>query len=337
MKLRKAFLAAAMAAALLTPSLAVGSVAEATPPGAEPEIELLVAGLSGTSGSTVGPDGALYVPEGATGEITRIDPRTGETSTYASGLPKAVVGIGGAVDIAFRHGTAYILVTMVTPDVGGSSENGIYRVDDADSFTLIANLGKYSKRHPPKTHFDLAYGVQFALEAVRSGFLVTDGHHNRVLHVSDSGRIKQLVRFANIVPTGLAVSGRTVYMAEAGPVPHLPATGKVVAFTLDHPKSTWQVAAGYSLLTDVEFAKCGHLFAVSQGNSPGVVPAGSPALADSGELLRVKRNGMFAVVADALDLPVSVAFIRGNAFVTTLNGEVWKIHDVAPRWCGGHR
>ena len=35
--------------------------------------ELLVDGLQGATGSTIGPDGALYVIEGAIGQITRID------------------------------------------------------------------------------------------------------------------------------------------------------------------------------------------------------------------------------------------------------------------------
>ena len=44
------------------------------------------------AGSTVGPDGALYVTVGATGEVVRIDPRTGAKAVFASGVPPAVVG-----------------------------------------------------------------------------------------------------------------------------------------------------------------------------------------------------------------------------------------------------
>lgn len=49
--------------------------------------QLLVTGLQGASGSTIGPGGALYATEGAVGRIIRVDPRTGNTSTFASGLP----------------------------------------------------------------------------------------------------------------------------------------------------------------------------------------------------------------------------------------------------------
>jgi hypothetical protein len=86
-------------------------------------------------------------------------------------------------------------------------------------------------------------GVQYALETYRGGFLVTDGHHNRVLRVTLDGEVTELIAFDNIVPTGLAVAGHTVYMAEAGPVPHLPQDGKVVAFRPKSPTAT-EVASG---------------------------------------------------------------------------------------------
>ena len=72
-------------------------------PSRGPKATLLVAGLEGGSGSPIGPDGALYVTEGAAGRITRIDPQTGEITTFASGLPKMnpAIGIGGATDVAF--------------------------------------------------------------------------------------------------------------------------------------------------------------------------------------------------------------------------------------------
>ena len=283
--------------------------------------------MQGTIGGAIGPDHALYVPEGALGRITRIDPRTGDATTFADGLPRAVLPIGGAIDVAFVGRTAYVLVTLVSDDVGGDQIDGIYRVDDADSFTVIADLGAYSRAHPPRTPFDVPTGLQFALEPIAGGFLVSDGHHNRVLRVSHRGSISELIGFDNIVPAGLAAQGSRVYMAETGPVPHLPETGKVVTFRRHDPAAT-DVASGFSLVVDVELDRRGALFALSQGDSPGVVPPASPALPDSGELLRVNRNGTFSVVVDHLDLPTSLHFIRDTAFVVTLNGEVWRIEGV---------
>src|ERR1700745_1284187 len=110
--------------AMITPS-----AASASSPCQGPTATRLVTGLEGAMGSTIGPDGALYVPEGAAGRISRVDPQTGEKTTFASGLPRAIIGIGGAIDVAFIDNIAYALVTLVSPDLGGSHVDGIYRVD----------------------------------------------------------------------------------------------------------------------------------------------------------------------------------------------------------------
>jgi hypothetical protein len=121
---------------------------------------------------------------------------------------------------------------------------------------VVADIGEFAISNPPATPFDVPSGLQYALEPYRGGFLVTDGHHNRVLRVALDGEVSELIGFGNIVPTGLAVRGKTIYMAEAGPVPHVPENGKVVAF---RPRSTTvrEVASGSPLLVDVELAAGG--------------------------------------------------------------------------------
>ena len=114
--------AVVMSCVLSAPSAANAS------PSAQPRVQPLVSGLQGSLGSTVGPDGALYVAEGVAGQISRIDPRNGHRSIFASGLPKRVAPVGGPMDVAFIGHTAYVLVSVVSPDVGGSDVDGIYRV-----------------------------------------------------------------------------------------------------------------------------------------------------------------------------------------------------------------
>jgi sugar lactone lactonase YvrE len=314
-----------LAAALI--GMIMPFAASAAPPSGAPNPTQLLTGLEGGSGSTVGPGGALYVTEGAAGRISRVDPKTGDITTFASGLPASIVGIGGAIDVAFIGKTAYALVTLVGSDVGGSDIVGLYRVDGPDSFTVVADIGAFALSNPPTTPFDIPTGLQYALETYRGGFLVTDGHHNRVLRVTRDGEVTELIAFDNIVPTGLAASGNTVYMAEAGPVPHEPEDGKVVSFG---PKSTTatEVASGASLLVDVEFGRGRDLYALSQGVFSGG-PAGSPALPNTGSLLKVNGDGTFTVVADGLDRPTSLEFIGNTAYVVTLTGEIWKIDSVS--------
>jgi sugar lactone lactonase YvrE len=309
-------------------ALVAPAAAGATPRTGDATATRLVTGLQGGSGSTIGPDGAMYVAENAAGRITRVDPKTGATRIYASGLPKLIpaAGFGGPVDIAFLGRTAYVLVTLVGPDVGGSDVVGLYRVDGPDSFTVVADIGAFSINHPPATDFFVPSGVQYALETYRGGFLVTDGHHNRVLRVTRDGEVSELRAFANIVPTGLEVRGRTIYMAEAGPIPHLPENGKVVAFR-SKSTSVSEVASGSPLLVDVEFGRGHRLYALSQGVGSGG-PEGSPALPNTGALVRVNKDGTLSVVIDALNQPTSLEFIGRTAYVVTLGGEIWKIKGV---------
>jgi hypothetical protein len=152
--------------------------AKRIPPGA-PTAELLVAGLEGGSGSAIGPGGDLYVTEAHAGRISRVDPQTGEITTFASGLPLRMPGFpfGGVVDVAFIGKTAYALVTLVGPDVGGSEIVGIYRVDGLDSFTVVADIGEFNSQNPPSIPFPffVPSGAQYALENFRGGFLVPMG------------------------------------------------------------------------------------------------------------------------------------------------------------------
>ena len=283
-------------------------------------------------GSAIGPGGDLFVPNGVAGTIFRIDPKTGSRTTYASGLPQllAPVGIGGVTDVAFIGSTAYALVTLVQDPVlfPTGHVNGIYRIDGPGSFTIIADLGAYNVANPPTGFsFFVSTGVLYSIQSYRGGFLVTDGHLNRVLHVTLDGNITVVQHFTDIVPTGLAVHGNDIYLAQAGPVPHLPENGKVVKFS--GTSAVTNVASGASLIVDVEFGRGQTLFALSQG--PGVpgAPDGSPAQPNSGSLLRVNADGTFTVLADELDRPTSMEIIGNSAYIVTLSGAIWVVDNIA--------
>ena len=312
--------------AMITPS-----AVSASSPCQGPTATRLVTGLQGAMGSTIGPDGALYVPEGAIGTISRVDPQTGEKTPFASGLPPAIIGIGGAIDVAFIDNVAYVLVTLVNDPLFPTSDvDGIYRIDGPDSFTVVADIGAFNLANPPTIQFPyfIATGLQYALQTYRGGFLVADSHLNRVLRVTLDGEISVLMDFDNIVPTGLAVRGNTVYMAEAGPDPHLPQKGNVVSFGPRSPTAR-EVASGTPFLLDVQFGG-GRLYALSHGTvDPDIDP--SNAVPNTGALVKVNGDGTFTHIMDGLDRPTSLDFIGNTAYFVTLTGEVWRIDGVRCR------
>jgi hypothetical protein len=217
---------------------------------------------------------------------------------------------------------------VVSPDVGGTSVDGIYRVDGPHRFTVVADIGTYSVAHPPATAFFIPTGVQFALQAYRGGFLVTDGHHNRVLRVGLDGSIAELATFSDIVPTGLAVRDGRVFLAEAGPVPHLPEDGRVVTFR-PGSNTVRPLASGAPLLVDVEFGRGGSLFALSQGHFTPGHDEGSPADPGTGALERVGRDGTMTPIVTGLDQPSSLELVGNTGYVVTLGGDVLAIDHVS--------
>jgi hypothetical protein len=332
-----------MAAAVATVAMAIPTTAGARTHEKRPVVHELTSFAEPScesgcgSGSTIGPDRALYVTDGPGGRVLRVDPETGATSTFASGLPRMIpdVGIGGAMDVAFIGDTAYVLVTLVGPALGQPDVvNGIYRIGRDGSATAIADVGAWSIAHPPATDFFLPSGVQYALERFRRGLLVTDGHHNRVLHVSRTGDIHPLIAFGNVVPTGLEVHGHTILMGQAGPIPHLARTGKVVRFT--GRSAATRVAAGASLIVDVEHGRKRNLYALSQGTwdlPPTPENEGKPASPNTGRLLRIHKRGGFASVVEGLDRPTSLELIGNRAFVVTLTGKVIAIDHLGRSGC----
>ena len=291
-------------------------------------------GCTGTcgSGSTIGPDGALYATDGQLGRVMRVDRHSGAVSTFAAGLPRLHTppGIGGPIDIAFVGRTAYVLVANVGPTFGEPDVvQGIYRVNRDGSSTPVADIGAWAVMHPPTTPFVLKGGVQYAMEPYRGGFAVTDGHHNRVIRVRRNGIVSELQAFGNVVPTGLAAWGPVLFVGLAGPVPHRPADGKVLAL-LPH-SAPFEIASGAPLVTDVELGFDRRLYVLSQGiftlpDDPA--NAGAPASPNTGSLARVNGHGGLTTVAGPLDRPTSVAFSHRNAYVVTLTGKVMKVSGI---------
>ena len=288
-------------------------------------------------GSTIGPDGALYVTDGVAGAVLRIDGRSGGVSPYADGLPpkrsrrcrhrrsdrRGVLGPHGVRARDHRERQP-----LGAPFGDPEAKNGLYRIERDGSNTLVADLGQWSVDHPPEPAILVDTGVHFALETYGGGFLVTDGHHNRVLWVSRNGSIDEVATFENVVPTGLEAVAGHVFVTQMGPIPHEPEDGKVVALRVfSEPR---EVASGASMLIDVERGPHGQLYVVSQGQWDGV-GEGSRADPNTGRLLVVGHHGDLTPVVDGdgkelvLDRPTSVEFVGSTGYVVSVTGVVYRV------------
>ena len=182
--------------------------------------------------------------------------------------------------------------------------------------------------NPPEPAFFVDTGVHFALEPYCGGFLVTDGHHNRVLWVGRHGSIHEFATFGNVVPTGLETAFGHVFVTQLGPIPHDPEDGKVV--TVRAGREPREIASGASMLIDVERGPHGKLYGLSQGRWDGV-GEGSRAFPDTGRLVVVGRHGDLTPVVDrrgrelVLDRPTSVEFVGATAYVVSVTGDVYRV------------
>ena len=275
--------------------------------------------------------------------MLRINRRDGRVSTVrdrvaAEGVPGAGhrrtgrCRVHGSDGLRARHAGERCLVAP--PESGGEpfgdpeAKNGLYRIERDGTPTLVADLGQWSIDNPPEPAFFVDTGVHFAMEPYRGGFLVTDGHHNRVLWVDQHGAINEVATFGNVVPTGLETTAGQVFVTQMGPIPHLPEDGKVVAVRAG--REPREVASGASMLIDVERGPRGRLYGLSQGQWDGV-GEGSRALPDTGRLVVVGRDGDLTPVLDGrgqelvLDRPTSVEFVGNTAYVVSVTGDVYRV------------
>jgi hypothetical protein len=354
-----ALLAGVAAAALA----AGGASAQAPGPTAG---EVLVTGLLQPKGIQLGPDGMLYVAEsgtggdtefevgegdeatqvlnGYTGRISKIDPGTGERTTVADGLASsALVGEGpepeavGPADVAFVGGTLYYLQTHAG-DVWGfpDFETGIYRIDNDGEPHLVADIGAFNIENPvvaldEGTQVDNEPGGNpYSMDVRGTTFYVVDGNHNRLLRVSTTGNVSEVVEFPDHpVSTGIDFGlDNQATVALLGQGPFAPEDGQVVSVDLTNGEIT-EKAAGVSMLTDVEFGPGNQLYALSfNDTTAGEFPAFGPF---TGSIQKVNADGTMSLVVGGLSFATFLEFDNDTAYVSnfsvTSQGEIVKIEN----------
>ena len=292
------------------------------------------------AGSTIGPDGALYVTKNVDGSLLRIDPATGTAKVVAVGLPKRVIDTGGAMDVAFLDERAYVLVSVAGKNVEGPDvPMGIYALDEDGTFSLVADLGAWSEAHPPAdTDWFLSQGVQYSMEAWNGSLVVSDAHHGRLLQVEPSGAVAELLAFesTDAVPTGLAVIDGDLSVATAGPIPHLPETSIIRSVKGDDASSAigrWDdtYTGDVGLIVDIEPGPGGSMYGLLQGHwglDPGPENEGLPASENTGVIVQVDDNGEFRIVVDGLNQPTSLAISGDMGYVVTNVGTIVEIEGL---------
>lgn len=274
----------------------------------------LYVALAGSGGAGVlGPDsGGGYATTGHSGIVARIE--NGNPVTVSNDLPSTTVSgerTLGPGAVAFLGDALYVLEDANAMDFLRNSPDpdGVYRVNDDQSLTLIADTAAWISANP--TSFKPADynpgGEVFGMVTVGDALWVVESNNGQVMKVSLDGQIERIADLSenHPLPTGPAVSPKGgVYVGFLTPAPYTDGSAKVVEVTADGKVT--DVWTGLTIVTAVAVAPDGTLYAAEMATGNIAKP---PYIApETGRIVRRTGENTLEEVATNINYPVALAF-----------------------------
>lgn len=290
--------------------------------GGEQPPRKIIEGMGGLNGFEFGPDGHLYGPLWFKGEVVRVNVESGEMDTVADG---------------FRIPAA----------VNFDGQGRLYVVDSAtgELLRLRPDSGEKVRVARLKPSLD-----NLAIDKKAGLLYVSNMADNSIQEVDlADGRVRDLVRTRLAAPSGLAMVGDQLHIADtfayrvmdtgSGDIREV---GRMWASHLEYPLNAWadehvvvltSWATGTVQVFDRASGEMTHGFHDFQAPHDAVQLAdGSLLVAElaTGRLLRVsgEQGEQREAVVVALAGPAGMAFNadRSTLFVTTAGGSVWAVN-----------
>ena len=282
----------------------------------------IIEGMGGLNGFEFGPDGHLYGPLWFKGEVVRVNVESGEMDTVADG---------------FRIPAA----------VNFDGQGRLYVVDSATGELLRLQPGTAEKVRVARLKPSLD---NLAIDKQAGLLYVSNMADNSIQEVDlADGRVRDLVRTRLAAPSGLAMVGDQLHIADtfayrvmdtgSGDIREV---GRMWASHLEYPLNAWadehvvvltSWATGTVQVFDRASGETTHGFHDFQAPHDALQLAdGSLLVAElaTGRLLRVsgEQGEQREAVVVALAGPAGMAFNadRSTLFVTTAGGSVWAVN-----------
>ncbi|MEP6946064.1 MAG: ScyD/ScyE family protein [Acidobacteriota bacterium] len=302
-------------------------------------VRQFAAGMSFPRGLKFGPGGNLYVAEsgaggttstvgvctqvpapvgpwtgGNDGRVSRLD-HDGLRTTVADGFPSTFSingGEMGVADIAFLGGGLYALVAgggCSHGHVSASEVNGVYRINNNGSWSLVADISKFvhdhETAHPEADDFE-PDGTPFSMLAVDGSLIVVESNHGQILKIETNGQIRRFFDtssvYGHIVPTAMTRYGDNLYVSNLGLFPITDGSQQI--FAVDRDGQTQTIALGLTAVLGVQFDSDFNLYALEMSTVDHDFP-----VPGSGRVVRInRRTGALTEIVTGLNLPTAMTF-----------------------------
>src|SRR5262245_9160475 len=253
---------------------------------------------------------------GKTAQISRLA-SDGTRTTVVDGLPSSQIipqaggFVSGVADVAFIGNTLYGLLAGAgcshgVPDV----PNGIIRVHDDGTWTLVADLSAFQQTFPVQNPEPADFepdGTWYSMVAVDGSFYALEPNHGELDKITlgdaalDIRRISDIsASQGHVVPTAVTFRHGNFYVGNLTTFPLV--QGAAHIYKISRSGRIRIAVSGLTNILGVAFSPHGHLFVLE--NTTGN-PLPTP---NTGVIVRVTHGGHLETVTTGLNLPTAMTF-----------------------------